>query len=159
MEHEGRRIFANVPIMKQVAVMDREKRALLAPWPLKGVEGNTPIGLDEAHRRLFVGARQPAQLVVLDTLTGKRVAKVAIDGVADDLFYDPIRQRIYISCGDGFIDVVEQQDADHYRRLARVPTVAHAATSAFSASLNRFYLGVPRRGIEPAEIRVFKIGN
>ncbi len=159
VEEKGQRIFANVPSLNQVAVMDRESRALLVPWPLEDVQGNTPIALDEAHHRLFVGTRRPARMVVFDTLTGKPVTEVAIDGFADDLFYDPTRQRIYISCGEGFIDVIEQHDADHYQMLARVPTADDAATSAFSARLNRLYLGVPRSGKDPAEIRVFKIGN
>ena len=159
VEQEGKRIFANVPSLKQVAVVDRDRRALLHPWQLQDVQGNTPMALDEAHRRLFIGARRPPRLVVLDTLTGKPVAEVAIDGFADDLFYDPIRQRIYISCGEGFIDVIEQHDAGHYRLLTRLPTAEDAATSAFSAQLKSLYLGVPRIGNHPAEIRIFKIGN
>ena len=159
VEQGGKRIFANVPSLKQVAVVDRDKRALLHPWRLQDVKGNTPMALDEAHHRLFVGARRPPRLVVLDTLTGKPVAEVAIDGFADDLFYDPTCQRIYISCGEGFIDVIEQHDAGHYRLLARLPTAEDAATSTFSAQLKSFYLGVPRSGDQPAEIRVFKVGN
>jgi DNA-binding beta-propeller fold protein YncE len=159
VEEKGSRIFANMPTLRKVAVMDREKLTALAAWPLEDVQGNTPIGLDEAHHRLFVGARHPAQLVVLDTTSGKMVAKIDTNGDADDLFYDPVNKRIYISCGEGFIDVIEQQDADRYKLLARVPTVAGARTSAFSARLNSFYLGVPRRGDQPAELRVYQLNR
>lgn len=159
VELNGNRIFANVPAMNQVAVLDREKLVALDPWPIKDSQGNTPIGLDEEHHRLFVGARRPARLLVLDIRTGKTVAEVEIDGVADDLFYDAVRRRIYISCGEGFVDVIEQQDPNHYRRIARLPTVPNAATSVFSAPLKGFYLGAPRRGNQPAEIRVFTVGN
>lgn len=159
VELKGNRIFANVPGMNQVAVLDRGKLVALDPWPIKDFLGNTPIGLDEEHHRLFVGARRPARLLVLDTLTGKKVAEVEIDGVADDLFYDAVRRRIYISCGEGFVDVIEQKDFNHYRRIARLPTVPNAATSVFSAPLKSFYLGVPRRGDKPAEIRVFTVGD
>jgi hypothetical protein len=159
LELEGSRIFANMPSVRQVAVMDRNQRTLLNVWQLEDVQGNTPIGLDEAHRRLFVGTRQPAQLLVMDTTTGKIITKVDTNRDADDLFYDPAQKRIYISCGEGFIDVIEQRDADHYNLLARVPTVAGARTSTFSAPLNSFYLGVPRRGDQPAELRIFKAGR
>jgi DNA-binding beta-propeller fold protein YncE len=159
VEQNGSRIFANMPSVKQVAVMDRDKRVLLHAWPLGDAEGNTPLGLDEARHRLFVGTRHPAQLVVLDTATGKAVAKIDTNSDADDLFYDPAHKRIYVSCGEGFVDVIQQQDADHYRLIARVPTIAGARTSAFSAALNTFYLGVPRRGDRPAELRVFKVGD
>jgi hypothetical protein len=55
--------------------------------------------------------------------------------------------------------VIEQRDADHYKLIARVPTIAGAPTSTFSGTLNAFYPGVPRRGDEPAELRIFKLEN
>ena len=159
VEQVGTRIFANVPGLDQVAVMDRHRRVLLQPWPVERVRGNTPIGLDEAHHRLFLGGRQPARLVVLDTLIGQAVTDVPIDDIADDLFWDPARHRIYISCAEGYIDIIEQQDADRYRFLGRLTTAPGAATSTFSDQLSSYYVGVPRRGTEPAEIRVFKPGK
>jgi DNA-binding beta-propeller fold protein YncE len=159
VEQKGKRIFANMPSLKQIAVIDREKRTLLAAWPLEDVQGNTPIALDEAHHRLFVGVRQPAELIVFDTTTGRPVAKVAMNSDTDDLFYDATHKRIYVSCGEGFIDVIEQQDGNHYQLLGRISTIAGARTSTFSDPLNSFYLGVPRRGDDPAEILVFKVGK
>jgi DNA-binding beta-propeller fold protein YncE len=154
-EQNGRRIFANVPSMKQIAVVDRERRVLLTPWSLQDIQGNSPIGLDEAHHRLFVGARNPAELLIINTENGKTVATVPISSDADDLFYDDANKRVYISCGEGFVDVIEQLDADRYRMQKRIRTVAGARTSTFSAVLNAFYLGVPQHGGEPAKILVF----
>jgi hypothetical protein len=159
VEQKGKRIFANMPSLKQIAVIDRETRTLVATWPVADAQGNAPIALDEAHHRLFVGARQPAKLIVFDTTTGKPVTDIAINGDTDDLFYDAAHKRIYVSCGEGFIDVIDQQGADRYQLRARIPTVAGARTSTFSSELNVFYLGVPRHGNDPAEIRVFKVEN
>jgi DNA-binding beta-propeller fold protein YncE len=155
VEQNGSRIFANLPDQKMVAVIDRKKHLVLQPWPLQDVQGNTPIALDEAHHRLFVGARRPATLLVLDTSTGKQVAAIGIDGDTDDIFYDPANRRIYVSCGEGFVDVIQQVDANHYRSLGRIVTISGARTSTLSAQLNKFFLGVPRRADQPAEIRVF----
>jgi DNA-binding beta-propeller fold protein YncE len=159
VEQKGRRIFANMPSLKQIAVIDRDTRTLVATWPVTDAQGNTPIALDEAHHRLFVGARQPAKLIVFDTTTGKPVTDIAINRDTDDLFYDAASKRVYVSCGEGFIDVIDQQGADRYQLRARIPTVAGARTSTFSSALNAFYLGVPRHGNDPAEIRVFKVEN
>lgn len=159
VEHAGNRIFANMPNLQQVAVMDGEKRKVVSTWQLRDGVGNVPIGLDEAHHRLFIGARTPAQLLVLDTASGKTIATVDSSSDADDLFYDAARKRIYISCGEGFIDVIDQRDPNHYQLRMRIPTVAGARTSAFSAALNRFYLAVARRGDQPAELRVFRVEN
>ncbi len=156
VEGDGKRIFANMPMLKRVAVIDREKQTLLETWPIKKAQANYPIALDEAHRRLFVGCRKPARLVVLDTSTGKPVAAVGICGIADDLFYDPPHKRLYVSCVEGSVDVIDQRDADHYQLRQRIPTVDEAGNSAFSEALNAFFLGVPRREDQPAEIRVFQ---
>jgi DNA-binding beta-propeller fold protein YncE len=157
VEHSGNRIFANMPDLRQVAVMDGEKRVLLTTWQLDPGLANMPMGLDEAQHRLLVGTRHPAQLLVLDTATGKAIARIDTNSDADDLFYDPANKNIYVSCGEGFVAVVQQLDADHYKLLARVPTVAGARTSTFSVELNSLYLGVPQRGDQPAELRIFKV--
>jgi hypothetical protein len=120
-------------------------------------QANLPMALDEADHRLFVGCRKPARLVVFDTASNKPVADLAISGDADDLFYDATRKHIYTSCGEGFIDIIRQTDRDHYETLAKIPTRAGARTSFFSSELNRFFLALPERGIQPAELRVFEV--
>lgn len=156
LETSGSRIFVNVPDAKQIAVIDREKQTVTATWPMTTFQANFPMALDEANHRLFVGCRQPARLVVFDTSAGKSITDLAISGDTDDLFYDAKRKRLYVSCGEGFIDVVEQRDADSYRLRERIPTRAGARTSFFSAELAEFYLAVPQRGKQEAEIRVFQ---
>jgi YVTN family beta-propeller protein len=119
MERQGPRIFVNLPDAKQVAVVDREKRSVLATWPMEKFQANFPMALDESNHRLFVGCRSPARLVIFDTEGGRPVADLAISGDTDDLFYDAKRKRLYISCGEGFIDIVEQSSPDKYQRIGR----------------------------------------
>jgi hypothetical protein len=156
VEQHGTRLFANMPTLRQVAVADTERRTLLSAWPLSGAEGNTPIALDEIHHRLFIGGRKPAQLLVFDTANGRLITRLDTDHDADDLFYDAVRRRIYISCGEGFLDVLQQRDADRYVMRDRLPTLAGARTSTFSPALNRFILGIPRRPEHPAELRIYE---
>jgi YVTN family beta-propeller protein len=156
LEQQGSRIFVNVPDAQHVAVIDREKQTVTATWPMTTFRANFPMALDEANHRLFVGCRQPARLVILDTSTGKPVTDLAISGDTDDLFYDARRQRLYVSCGEGFVDVIDQRDTDHYRLRERVPTRAGARTSFFSPDLNEFYLAVPVHGKQEAEIQVLQ---
>lgn len=156
LESGGPRIFVNVARDGLVAVVDRDKRAVIARWPLGEARANFPMALDEANRRLFVGCRKPPRLVVLDSASGKIAASLLTDGDADDVFYDAARRRIYLSCGVGLINVIEQTDAGHYRTAAKIPTAPGARTSLFVPALNRFYLAVPHRAAQPAEIRVYE---
>src|SRR6267142_1924703 len=79
-----------LPEAKQVAVVDREKRAVIATWAMDKFQANLPMALDEANHRLFIGCRKPIRLVVLDTDTGKSVTDLAISGDTDDLFNDAV---------------------------------------------------------------------
>jgi DNA-binding beta-propeller fold protein YncE len=159
LEQNGSRIFVNVPDAKQIAVIDREKSAVIASWPMETFHANFPMALDESNHRLSVGCRSPARLVVLDTNTGKPVADLAISGDTDDLFYDAAHKRLYLSCGEGFIDIINQRDADTYQLTEKMPTHSGARTAFFSAPLNQFYLAVPQRGGQAAELRIFDAQN
>src|SRR5229473_878991 len=114
LETKGKRIFVNVPNAGYVAVVDRETGTVIEKFPLKEAVGNFPMALDEANHRLFIGGRNPAKLLILDTETGKTVAALDIVGDTDDLFYDAAAKRIYVSGGEGRVTVISQTSADIY---------------------------------------------
>jgi len=156
LEKDGNRVFVNVPDARQIAVIDREKQTVTATWPMTKFKANFPMALDEPNHRLFIGCREPAQLVVFDTTVGKAVAETAISGDIDDMFYDAKLKRLYLSCGEGFVDVIDRSNPDAYQVRERIPTRAGARTSFFSAELNMFYVAVPLRQNQEAEIRVYQ---
>jgi YVTN family beta-propeller protein len=156
LEKNGHRIFVNVPDAKHVAVIDREREQVIATWRMTDFKANFPMALDEGSHRLFVGCRHPARLVVFDTGTGESVANSAVSGDTDDLFYDAKRKRLYISCGEGSLDVITQGNSDAYDRRAMNPTRGGARTSFFSPELDELYIAVPLRGQQNAELRIFR---
>ena len=162
LEEKGTRIFVNVPDNKEIEVVDAEKGAILARWPVTTSKNNFPMSLDEAHHRLFVGAWTPPRLLVFDTETGKEVAalevgsKGVVNGNMDDLFYDSARGRIYVLNGLGSIDVFRQKDADHYDRVASLPTPPGSRTGLFVPELGTLFVGVLKQGDKNAEVRVYQ---
>jgi hypothetical protein len=50
---------------------------------------------------------------------------------------------ILASCGEGFINIFQQQNANNYSALAAIPTAQGARTSLFVPELNRFYVAIP----------------
>src|SRR5262249_37742778 len=135
LEKQGTRIFVNVPDAKQITVIDREKKKVVATWPMDKFQANFPMSLDETNHRLFVGCRKPARLVVFNTEAGNPVAAPAISGDTDDPFCDAKRKRIYTSCGDGFLDTIGQESPDPYKPLGKVQTASGARTCFFSPDL------------------------
>lgn len=155
LEQTGARIFVNVPTARQVAVVDRAKRAVVATWEVPAA-ANFPMALDESGRRLFVGARNPAVLLVYDIDTGKVVARQTIGGDTDDIFFDTARKRIYLICGEGRIDVVQQQDADRYALQSSLRTAPRARTGLWVPETGRLYVAAPAVGGSPAHIRAYQ---
>jgi hypothetical protein len=45
--------------------------------------------------------RDPPKLIVFDTNSGKVISVLDIANDADDIFYDSVKKRIYVSCGEG----------------------------------------------------------
>lgn len=156
IEALGDRIFVNVPTANHVAVIERLSREVTAAWPLDGVVGNQAMALDEERGRLFIGCREPAQVVVLDSKSGKPVSDFAIAGDVGDVFYDAKRKWLLASCGEGFIDVFEQVNTDQFKPLTRLPTAKGARTSLYVKEGGLFFLAVPAQGGKPAEIRVYQ---
>jgi DNA-binding beta-propeller fold protein YncE len=153
LEKTGTRVFINVPDHQEVEVADLVKGKVLAHWKVDVCTTNFPMSLDEAHHRLFVGCRIPARLAVFDTETGKIVASPAMVEHTDDLFYDASKDRVYV-LGEGFIDVWQQKDPDHYERIQRVPTPADARTGLFVPDLRLLFETIPHHGQQDAEILV-----
>src|SRR5712692_514484 len=156
LERSGSRIFVNVPTADHIAVVDRRGMKVVATWPVVGAKSNFPMALDEANHRIFVGCRRPAKVLVYDTTSGREVGSFDIVGDTDDLFYDAARKRLYVSGGEGFIDIFEQPDTNRFGRVAHVATAAGARTSLFVPEQNRLYLAVPHRGAQKAEIRIYE---
>src|SRR5438128_2352593 len=114
-------IYANIATKAKVVVIDRNTHKV-TDWPLSNGKANYTMELDEAHHRLFVVTRKPAQLVVLESDSGTTLASVPCVSDAEDLYFDTARKRIYAPGGEGFISVVQQIDPDHYQSLSKIPS-------------------------------------
>jgi len=165
IEPSGKRLYVTMGDIvggdSHVAVVDLEKRAVVAQWPITGGPVPHTAGLDAIHHRLFVGSRtiahtgniggghqhEPGKLVVMDTETGKVVQVLDSVGGADDLQYDAATGRIYFVGTTGTVAVFKEMDPDHFQLLGKVPTGAISKTGLWVPELNRFYSAVPRHYI------------
>jgi len=149
------RIFLNNKAKSRVDVIDREKRTLIASWPITLAKTNVAMAYDETNHRLFVACRSGG-IVVLDSNSGKEITVLPITKNVDDAVFDPAHKRLYASC-DGDVSVYEQTSADSYKLLGKVPTGPMARTALLVPQLNRYFVAVPQRGTSNAEIQVFDV--
>jgi len=159
IEKSGQRLFVNMAGANEIGVVDREKRQVVQTWPLAAGKENVPMQFDEATHRLFVVTRKPSKLIVVNSDTGKEVTSLAVADYCDDLAYDSAHHRLLIPCGggEGAITVVEQRGADDYRIIANVPTKPGAKTGRLVPELNKYYLGVPTKDKQEAQILVYDV--
>ena len=153
-----------------VKVIDTDKRAVIAEWPITGGPQPHTAGLDATHHRLFMGSRlggahnvDPGKLVVMNTDTGKVVQALDAAGGADEIFYDAATSRVYFSGSSGTLVVFHEDDPDHFRQLGKVPTGAIAKSGIWIPELKRYYSAVPThlvQLIQPAGLSGTKnVGN
>ena len=159
MEKSGSRLFVNMTGINTIGVVDREKRAVVQTWPVTAGKDNVPLQYDEATHRLFLATRKPSKFVAVNADTGKEVTSLDVADYVDDLAYDAAHHRVYVpgGGGDGAVSVVQQKGADDYQVVATIPTQPGAKTARLVPELNKYYVGVPTKGSQPAQILVFDV--
>jgi DNA-binding beta-propeller fold protein YncE len=159
MENSSQRLFVNMTGANLIGVVDRETRSVTKTWPVTAAKENVPMQYDESTHRLFVVTRKPSKLVVVNTDTGKEVANLPASEFVDDLSYDAAHHRLYLpgGGGDGAITVIEQHSADDYQVVATIPTKPGAKTARFVPELNQYFVGVPKRDKQEAQVLVYEV--
>ncbi len=162
LDKAGKTLFVFVSIANKLQVVDTNKREVLSTWPVTS-ERPGDAALDESTSRLFIGTRTPAEMVVMDSKSGKEIVHLPTPESMDGVYFDAARRRIYVSGGRdlqiGFAYVYQQKDADHYETVGKIPTRAGAGTSFWSPELDRYYVAAQATGKEQATILVYAPQN
>ena len=157
IDETGTQAFVNVPDAREISVVDLATGATRS-LPTQGAGSNFPMAINGAAHRVLVVFRSPPTLMALSSQDGHVMANSETCRDADDVFVDRKRGRVYVSCGQGVVDVLEGDEAG-YRRLARVPTVPGARTSLYGPELDRLFVAVRAGSNEPAAIWMFDCGG
>jgi hypothetical protein len=157
IDETGTQVFVNVPDAREIVVADLAVGSTRS-LPTQAAGSNFPMAIDGDTQRVLVVFRNPPIIMALSSQDGHVVAKAETCGDADDVFVDHNRRRVYVSCGEGVVDVLEPVEAG-YRRLARVPTVPGARTSLLVPELDRLFVAVRAGSNEPAAIWVFRLAS
>ena len=155
LEKSTSKMYVNNRSKNQVSVVDRQKRELVASWPVTLCKNNVAMALDETNHRLFVACRT-GQIAVLDTQTGKEVTSFPITKGVDDITYDAANKRVYAAC-DGAVDIYQQSSPDSYKLVGNVSTGPMGRTARLVPELKRYFVAVPQHGTTSAEVLVFEV--
>ncbi|MGE5539604.1 MAG: YncE family protein [Gemmatimonas sp.] len=148
------RVFVNVPDAGEISVVDRASRKRVAGWKVERGVANFPMAISAIGDQIAVVYRKPARLGLFNTGNGAQAASAPTCGDSDDVFFDPKRPHVYVSCGEGAVEVFEQNE-NGLSSLGRVATSPGARTSLFVPELDRLFVAA-RATSSPAAILVYR---
>jgi DNA-binding beta-propeller fold protein YncE len=132
-------IFVNLEDKAEVAVIDSKNLLVKNKWSLSPGEEPTGLSLDLKNNRLFAGCSNKL-MIVMDSKTGKVIAKLTIGDYVDGTAYDPEKKLLFSSNGEGTITVIRQDGPDKYSVLQNIVTKKGAKTLALDEEKHRLYL-------------------
>lgn len=162
-------IYNNIEDKSELVEIDTASNKVIHVWPLAPCQSPSGLAMDIRHHRLF-SVCDNQLMAVTDALDGHQVASVPIGEGPDAVVFDDDDATIYSSNGEsGTITAVHQDDADHYRVSATIPTQVSARTEALDPKLHRLYLSAARFGatrlpngrhtIEPDSFGILTVGR
>jgi DNA-binding beta-propeller fold protein YncE len=158
LDKAGKTLFVFISIANELQVIDTDKRVVLSTWPVTSQRPGD-AAFDESTSRLFIGTRTPAEMIIMDSKSGKEIAHLPTPESMDGVYFDAKRKRIYVSGGRdlevGYVFVYQQKDADHYETIGKIPTRDGAGTSFWSPELDRYYVAAQATNKVQASILVY----
>jgi YVTN family beta-propeller protein len=141
------KLFVNLEDKNQISAIDAKSTTVVSTWDLGTCEEPTGIALDIAHARLFTVCANK-QMAVLDANSGRIVASLPIGDGPDGATFDAASSNAFSSNSDGTLTIVHEDDPNHFRVLATVPTPARSRTITLDEKTHRVVL--PMASFDPA---------
>jgi DNA-binding beta-propeller fold protein YncE len=135
----ARKVYVNLQDRDSLAVIDPARDAVVARYPVRGCRGNHGMALDPEHHRAFLSCEGNDVLTVFNLDTHQAIAHLSMAKGADVVQFDPGLGRIYVACASGAISVFQEDDPDHFRKLADVVVEQKVHSLAVDVRTHRVY--------------------
>jgi len=142
-------LYVNVEDTAEVVAFDPNTLAIRHRFPIGA--GKTPTGLayDPIRHRLFIGCRSQS-MVVMDAADGHVIKALPIGSGVDAAAFDPESQRIFISNGDGTLNIFRQTLDGGYEDAGSMKTEPGAKTMTFDPVTRKVFQSVAAFDMIPA---------
>ena len=150
LESDGPRIFVNVPDAGSIQILSRETNISIGNWSTDELQANYPLAVDMTNHRVLAVFRRPARMEAFDVASGKRLSGAEVCGDADDVFVDAKRERVYVICGEGWVD--SYASGASFSRLDRLPISRGSRTGLYLPDNNQLAVAIRAAGNEPAAV-------
>jgi len=148
------RLYVNIRDKREIGVVELSTHQLLTTWTAPDLSANTALAVDSKSQRVFVSGRKPGIFYVFDQ-DGKVVSQKSCVDINDDMTWDPVLKRIYISGTQG-LSIFHPDSADHYSEIANIPTNG-GKTSYYVPQMHLFFVIHPKTTVDIAGLLVYKV--
>jgi DNA-binding beta-propeller fold protein YncE len=154
IDHIHHRLYVNIRDKQEIGVVDLATKQVIATWTAPGLQKNTALAVDEKNERIFVAGRNPGIFYVFDN-NGKVVKKTPCANINDDMTWDPVLKRVYVSGTQG-LSIFHQDSPDNYTNIADIPTNG-GKTSFYVPQVKQFYVVHPKTDVDIAGLLVYRV--
>ena len=158
LNKSGTKLYVFISIANQLQLVDTGKREVIATWQVTSQRPGD-AAYDESTARLFIGTRSPAEMIVMESGSGKELIHLPTAEEQDGVYFDAVRKRVYVSGGRelprGFVYIYQQKGADRYEVIGKISTRGGAGTSFWSPELDRYYVAAPANADQDAAVLVY----
>jgi DNA-binding beta-propeller fold protein YncE len=156
VDHLHHRLYVNIRDKHQVGVVDLQTGKVITTWTTPDLNANTALAVDPEHERIFVAGRKPGIFYVFDR-DGKVVVQKPCVNINDDMTWDPVLQRVYVSGTQG-LSIFHQDSPDSYTEIANIPTNG-GKTSYYVPQVNQFFVVHPKTDVDIAGLLVYRVNK
>ncbi len=141
-------IFDNLESKSEIIKITSKTMKITKHWPLAPGESPSGLAMDVENNRLFSGCHNKL-LVVMNAKNGKVIQTLPIGDHVDGTYFDPASATIFVSCGDGTLNVIHEDSPDKYSVVENVQTEEGAKTLAFDSKTGHVFLTTAKRESAP----------
>jgi DNA-binding beta-propeller fold protein YncE len=132
-------IFVNIEDKNSLVEIDLKTLTLKHTYSIAPCQAPAGIGMDTAHRRIFIGCADNKMMVIVDADTGKVIATPEIGEDTDGTAFDPATGLAFASCRVGVLSIIQEDSPDKFTVIANVKSQAGAQTMALNPKTHIVY--------------------
>jgi len=152
----GKRVYASLRSTNRIAEIHPATDRVVATYSVGRCDFNHGLALDAASRRAFLLCVGNNLFTVFALDEHRAIAYIPLPEGADDVAFDPVLRRIYVTCESGAISVIQEDDAEHFRKLEDFAVAPGIHTLAVDVTTHRLYAPEAEEGGRPvSRILVF----
>ncbi len=133
-------VYVAVPGRDSVLKIDGDKLRVVGGRPVSPCRAPSALAIDNVHQRLFVGC--DSGLVVLSLSDGHVSGQLATSGHPTELAFDAGAGLLFVAGGDHGIDVVHEDNPEHYSIVQTIsdPRVIGASALVLDPTTHRVFV-------------------